>query len=149
LLNFGSQINYVYEGFNFLALFFIIVSVGDALLSLSMLHAKFTQYTYAKTVNLIRKYFVDNDKDIDNYLFLPKTAEDPKYKNPGFVKYQIIFIIILALVYLAIGLMLYKLNTKTIFFIIFCFSLILFSAIFLVYKSFEKNVPCLGLTPKT
>ena len=91
------------DSYSFIPWFFIVVSVGNAYIALSMLEARYSQYRYAKSVNLIRKYFVDNNKKIKDYLYLPISKNIPEYGKPGFVGYQIAFILILSFIYFLYG----------------------------------------------
>src|SRR5437773_1346592 len=50
---------------------FVLIGVADLFLALSMVDARFAQYRYARTVNLIRRYYVDVAPGLSKYLFLP------------------------------------------------------------------------------
>jgi hypothetical protein len=70
---------------------FVFIGMGDLLLALSLMDARLSQYRYAKTVNLIRKYFSDHSQNLKDYLFLPTDVSVPHWESFGFVAYQLYF----------------------------------------------------------
>lgn len=74
------------QGLHFL---FLFVGIGDLFLTLTVVDARHGQYRYARTVNLIRKYFVDKAPGLDAYLYLPKSGDVPGMKHLGHITYQI------------------------------------------------------------
>jgi hypothetical protein len=57
----------------------IIVSVAAFMLMNMIMDVRFEALTYAKTVNMIRKWFYDNDNGLKGYLVLPITDAKPKF----------------------------------------------------------------------
>jgi len=47
----------------------------------AIVDARLGQYRYARTVNLIRAYFADMDKDIMPYLYMPTTSDDSIFRQ--------------------------------------------------------------------
>jgi hypothetical protein len=88
------------QGLHFL---FLFVGIGDLFLTLTVVDARHGQYRYARTVNLIRKYFVDKAPDLDSYLYLPKSADVPGMKHLGHITYQIYFMNFVGSVFVAFG----------------------------------------------
>jgi len=88
------------QGLHFL---FLFVGVGDLFLTLTVVDARHGQYRYARTVNLIRKYFVDKAPGLDAYLYLPKSADVPGMKHLGHITYQIWFMNFVGSVFVAYG----------------------------------------------
>jgi hypothetical protein len=82
---------------------FLFVGIGDLFLTLTVVDARHGQYRYARTVNLIRKYFVDKVPDLDSYLYLPKSADVPGMKHLGHITYQIYFMNFVGSVFVAFG----------------------------------------------
>lgn len=89
-------------------LLFLIIGIASFMLALSMLDARLGQYRYAKTVNLIRKYFLEKSSDIKDYLYLPYSDEIPKWTRLGFIGWQIYFIILLGGVFTSYGIYLFR-----------------------------------------
>jgi hypothetical protein len=81
----------------------IAVGFGNILLALALVEARFEQYRYARAVNLIRKYYSDQNPKIKSYLYLPTDAKSPRYENLGFVQYQTVIMVITAVIYLLVG----------------------------------------------
>lgn len=86
-----------------LYMLFLIVGAGIYFLALAIVDARLRQYWYAKTVNLIRKYFVDNAPEIKSYLFLPVSTDYPKWRKLGFAGYQMNFMVLLGSFYTSYG----------------------------------------------
>ena len=74
-----------------LHLLFFAVGVGHLFLTLSLIDARLSQYRYARTVNAIRKYFVDSDARLSGYLFLPTSTDVPSWEDLGYIEYQVLF----------------------------------------------------------
>jgi hypothetical protein len=70
---------------------FAFIGAGDLLLTLTLIDARLSQYRYAKTVNLIRKYFADISPTLRDYLYLPVDATVPRLRNLGYVRFQVVF----------------------------------------------------------
>lgn len=83
---------------------FVFIGMGDLLLALALMDARLSQYRYAKTVNLIRCYFLDNSPALKNYLYLPVDVTVPHWHNFGFVGYQLYFMSIVGMVFVGYGL---------------------------------------------
>jgi hypothetical protein len=82
---------------------FLFVGIGHLCLTLTVVDARHGQYRYARTVNLIRKYFVDKAPGLDPYLYLPKTADVPTMNNLGHITYQIYFMNLVGAAFVAFG----------------------------------------------
>jgi len=139
LLGFNaSSPNYFFESF-MIPLFFVLVSTGNMFLALSMYSARLSQYRYARVVNLIRKYFCDQDNNLEEYLYLPTTDQKPRLENPGYIKYQIIYMIVVSAIYMIVGLVGFR------FLFVYCFLVIvvyilIFAYLFIeIYKRFKKE----------
>ena len=84
-------------GFNFasapvsLHLLFIVVGVGHLFLALTLVDARLGQYRYARTVNAIRKYFLDHAPSLAPYLYLPVDSNVPSWEDLGYIGYQVHF----------------------------------------------------------
>lgn len=89
-----------------LPVLFIVVALGDVCMALAMLEARLSQYRYARAVNLIRKYYVDTSPELDQYMYLPTSPDFPEYDFSalGFVKYEVGFVMVIALSYFSIAL---------------------------------------------
>lgn len=70
----------------------IAVGFGELILGLALLDIRLGQYRYARTVNLIRRYFATRDTDLRQYLYLPTSDSVPRNDSLGFVKYQLWFV---------------------------------------------------------
>lgn len=119
-----------------IGLFFLLISCGDILLACSMIEAKLRQYSYARAVNLIRKNFSDSDKELGRYLGLPSDQSKPNFTDLGSTKYLIMFMFIVASVYLWAGLFFWfgspiKINLIS--------SLVLFLVLSLIQKKIIEN----------
>lgn len=80
-----------------------IVGFGHLFLALSIVHARRRQYEYARTVNMIRKYFADNAPSLRAYLVLPISTDSPSYKKLGHISYQVSFMILVGSIFVAYG----------------------------------------------
>jgi hypothetical protein len=76
-----------------------IVGFGHLFLALSIVHARRRQYEYARTVNLIRKYFADDAPSLRPYLLLPISGESPSYAKLGHLAYQVTFMILVGSIF--------------------------------------------------
>lgn len=82
----------------------IIVSLAEFSFGYGILDARLSQYRYARTVNLVRKYFSDLDPGLSSYLYLPQSAAVPKMDNLGYVRTQLRLIILLGALFFGYGL---------------------------------------------
>jgi len=82
---------------------FLIVGIGHLFLTLTIVDARHGQYRYARTVNLIRKYFADETPGLAPYLYLPRSAEFPAYNKLGHISYQIWFMNLVGTLFVAYG----------------------------------------------
>ena len=82
---------------------FLFAGFGDLFLTLALVDARLGQYRYARTVNLIRKYFQDKVPDLSNYLYLPTRADIPSWTSLGFVGYQVGFMVIVGVLFVGFG----------------------------------------------
>jgi hypothetical protein len=82
---------------------FLIVGVGHLFLTLTIVDARHGQYRYARSVNLIRKYFADQAPALVPYLYLPTSAEFPAYNKLGHIRYQIWFMNLVGTVFVGYG----------------------------------------------
>lgn len=88
-----------------LHLLFLVVGVGHLFLTLSLVDARLSQYRYAKTVNAIRKYFVDNDGHLSGYVFLPTSTDVPSWEDLGYIEYQVWFMTWVGAIFTGYGLL--------------------------------------------
>lgn len=58
---------------------------------------------YARTMNLVRRYFAERDTALSRYLILPTEPEVPKLTGFGFVGFQIWLIVAIGTLYTAYG----------------------------------------------
>ncbi len=86
-----------------LSVLFIVVGAGHMLLTLSLVDARLSQYRYARTVNLVRRYFLDLDSRIANYLFLPTREDVPRWEDLGYVKWERNFMLMIGALFVAYG----------------------------------------------
>ena len=86
----------------------IIVGIASFMLALAILDARLGQYRYAKTVNLVRKYFLDKEQSIKEYLYLPVSDDVPQWTSLGFVGWQVYFVIFLGGILLGYGIFLWE-----------------------------------------
>lgn len=84
---------------------FCLVGLGHLFLTLGLVDARLSQYRYAKTVNLIRKYFVEKTPGLSNYLYLPTEVQVPRWENLGFIEYQVWFMVIIGTLFVGYGCM--------------------------------------------
>ncbi len=84
---------------------FLIVGVGQLFLMLSFVDARLGQYRYARTVNLIRKYFADKVPALTEYLYLPTDPNRPSWEKLGHVGYQVLFMYFVGAIFSAYGMM--------------------------------------------
>jgi hypothetical protein len=82
---------------------FLFSGLGDLLLALTLLDARLEQYTYARTVNLIRKYFSDQNPRLSGYLYLPVRSDTPTWTSLGYVWYQVVFMVFVGLLFVGFG----------------------------------------------
>jgi len=82
---------------------FMIISASILFLSVASASARFRQNQYAKTVNRIRAYFVDRDKQISPYLLLPTTDESPRTNYLGHVLWYLLSMALIGGIYAALG----------------------------------------------
>lgn len=80
----------------------LLVAVGDFIFAASIHDATLNQYLYAKTVNLVRKYFAERNPHVVSYLYLPTTPDKPGFSKPGRADLALLVTLIGA-VYLAYG----------------------------------------------
>jgi len=78
---------------HFVPTLMIVVAILDAVIALALLNARLEQYLYARCVNLMRRYFVEQDGLLANYLLLPTTPALPPLSNLGFVLWEIVIIL--------------------------------------------------------
>ncbi len=83
---------------------FVFIGIGDLFLALGLMDTRLSQYRYAKTVNLIRKYFADTSPALTKYLYLPVDVNVPHWHNFGFVAYQLYFMSLVGMVLVGYGL---------------------------------------------
>ena len=81
----------------------VFIGFGNLFLTLALMDARLSQYRYAKTVNLIRKYFADKAPDLKHYLYLPTDVQVPRWQDLGFVKYQVGFMILVGTMFVGYG----------------------------------------------
>ena len=110
---------------DYIYLLFLIIGIASFMLGLSMLDARLGQYRYAKAVNVIRKYFIEQSNGIKKYLYLPSTHKIPDWSNLGWVGWQISFIMLVGGVYTAFGFMFFK-KGRYIFLLVLIFYIIIF-----------------------
>jgi hypothetical protein len=86
-------------------LLFGFVAFGDLCLAIALFDARLSQYRYARTVNLIRKYFKDAAPEISDYLYLPTSSDKPGWgwRSLGFVGPQLFFMVFVGGLLLACG----------------------------------------------
>jgi hypothetical protein len=84
-----------------LSILFLIVGTGHLLLALSLVDARLSQYRYARTVNLVRKFFSTNDAKIAQYLYLPTTDDKPDWIDLGYIRWQRNFILLVGSLFTA------------------------------------------------
>src|SRR5712664_2842789 len=96
-------------GFNLFAapeeirILFLFVALGDLCLAVALFDARLSQYRYARTVNLIRKYFKDSVPQISDYLYLPTSTEIPSWTSLGFVWPQLYFMLLTGCLFVGCG----------------------------------------------
>jgi small-conductance mechanosensitive channel len=112
-----------------LHLLFLAVGIGHLFLALELVEARLAQYRYARTVNLVRKYFAEQDKDLKNYLYLPISEEVPDWRDLGFVGWQVRFVIVVGALFVFYGVLGFFSITN---------GLVIGSLIFLIYCSLFK-----------
>ncbi|OYD14501.1 hypothetical protein CH330_08445 [candidate division WOR-3 bacterium JGI_Cruoil_03_51_56] len=71
-----------------LHMLFGVIGLVDLFMGMAVVDARLDQYRYARTVNLIRKYFSDADSKLKIYLHLPTKASVPPLKKLGYVGTQ-------------------------------------------------------------
>jgi hypothetical protein len=71
-----------------LHLLFLLLGAVDFFMAMAIVDARLDQYRYARTVNLIRAYFADLDKEIIPYLYLPTSPTIPPFSKLGYVGSQ-------------------------------------------------------------
>jgi len=84
-------------------LLFLVVGLGHLALALTIVHARRRQYGYARTVNLIRKYFRDQAPVLEYYLLLPTSADVSHYDKLGHVAYQVNFMLLVGVIFFGYG----------------------------------------------
>ncbi len=88
-----------------LHLLFLVVGVGIFVLAFALLDARLEQYRYARTVNEIRRYFAENDPNLQNFLYLPTSSKVPDMSKLGFVGIQLLFIVPIGGTFTAYGIL--------------------------------------------
>ena len=86
-----------------LHLLFLVVGLGIFVLAYALLDARLGQYRYARTVNEIRRYFAENDANLQKFLYLPTSRKIPDMSNLGFVGIQLLFIVPIGGLFTAYG----------------------------------------------
>ncbi len=82
---------------------FVFAGLGNLLLTLALIDARLGQYRYARTVNLIRKYFADKNTELSKYLFLPTSADVPSWTSLGFIGYHVVFMVLVGVLFTGYG----------------------------------------------
>lgn len=96
-------------GFNLFAvpgeirILFIFVALGDLCLAVALVDARLSQYRYARTVNVIRRYFKESVPEISDYLYLPTRSDVPSWTSLGFVWPQLYFMLLTGGLFVACG----------------------------------------------
>lgn len=96
---------------NILKWMYIIIALAGFVMALIIIELRLEALGYARTVNLIRKFFVDRNKNIEQYLALPTTYKLPKFfEQPmgwhfavSSMLFQVIFMGLIDSAFLAIG----------------------------------------------
>jgi len=79
----------------FLCMLFCIIAVIGFLICCYIINKKFNSILYARTVNGIRKYFIDHSSvEVDGYFVLPKDVGKPEYFQYSFLAILLSFAII-------------------------------------------------------
>lgn len=84
-------------------LLFLVAGVACLFVALTIVDARMQQYSYARTVNVVRRYFAERAKNLRRYLYLPTSPEVPGFKDFGFVGKQIWLVVAVGTLYLAYG----------------------------------------------
>lgn len=82
---------------------YLVIGLVGLFMGMSMVDARFDQYRYAHTVNLIRKYFLDKAPALLPYLLLPTRGDIPPLRNLGFVGFQVSVIAVVGALYAGYG----------------------------------------------
>ncbi len=95
-----------------LHLLVLLLGAVDFFMAMAIVDARLGQYRYARTVNLIRAYFADMDKDIMPYLYMPTTPMTPSFDKLGYVGSQANIVAAVGALYAGYG-MLWVFEQKT------------------------------------
>lgn len=57
----------------------LIVSILGFFVTISIISMRMEMILYARTINIVRRFFADKDKELHTYLVLPKTDSKPPY----------------------------------------------------------------------
>lgn len=93
------------SGPRWLHVVFVFAGFGNLLLTVALIDARWGQYRYARTVNLIRRYFADKNSELSEYLFLPTSGDRPSWtwSALGFVEYHVVFMVVVGIIFTGYG----------------------------------------------